>query len=186
MEQLRAATAPIHQRLESELDLLNPRMNLDDYRNLLARFRAFYGPWEERAAAYLNSESMLQFERRRKAPLIDADLRHLNAPERCMGPCPLIPEFRNRAQALGSMYVIEGSTLGGRLLSRHFENTLGLTRDSGCAFFSSYGENVGSMWKSFRTVLIAAADESNQNDFVAGATSTFSAIFEWLCAERSR
>mgnify|MGYP006161253249 CR=1 FL=1 len=70
----------------------------------------------------------LGIERRLKAPLLRSNLRALG----CSAPaidriafCEQLPHVERWPAALGYFYVIEGSTLGGQLLARHFRERLG-------------------------------------------------------------
>lgn len=85
---------------------------------------------------------------------------------------------------LGCLYVIEGATLGGRVITRHLQNQLGTTPDSGGAFFDGYGAETGSRWKAFCTMLSQyadhSADEDRQAAIVAGANRTFETLTHWL------
>jgi heme oxygenase len=47
------------------------------------------------------------------------------------------------------LYVLEGSTLGGQILTRQIHDQLGFTPEYGCQFFSRYGPRVYEMWKTF-------------------------------------
>ena len=83
----------------------------------------------------------------------------------------------------GLTYVLEGATLGGRVISRHIERVLGLDAAHGARFFHGYGEQTGAMWKAFRAALSAFADQPTQEDqVVASAIATFAALRVW-CAD---
>ena len=87
----------------------------------------------------------------------------------------------NRAAALGAMYVVEGSTLGGAIIARQVERALGLTTESGCAYFRSYGPAISPMWKSFGAVLLASSSPETDDEIVASANRTFAIMQDWLC-----
>ena len=91
------------------------------------------------------------------------------------GPLP------NAEAVLGSMYVVEGSTLGGAMIARDVENRLGLTAETGCAYFRSYGRNVAAMWKSFGAVLMEASSPEADDLIVGAAQDTFTVMHDWLC-----
>ena len=85
-----------------------------------------------------------------------------------------------RAAAFGAMYVVEGSTLGGAMIARHAEWTLGLNADTGCAYFSSYGRDVGRMWNEFGAKLLAISTPDTDDLIVASANLTFECMRAWL------
>ena len=82
------------------------------------------------------------------------------------------------------MYVLEGATLGGQIISRHLQTQLGINEKSGCAFFGSYGQEVGPLWKSFIAVLSKYPKTQAQNEkIVQSACRTFQSFQDWQKAE---
>lgn len=135
---------------------------------------------------------------RRKSPRLRADLTALGtapAPESSAGSESAGSESAGSESggsgaaddlpaALGTFYVLEGSTLGGRVLLREVRDQLGAVPT---AFLHGYGEETGRMWKQTRTALVAgvgaAADPDRAADrLVAGATATFDALDRLLTA----
>jgi heme oxygenase (biliverdin-IX-beta and delta-forming) len=179
LEQLKLKTAISHQRLEKTVDVLNPALTRAGYGTLLSNFYAFYAPHEQQlfeAGAWAELE--FDLEARRKLPLLERDLKALGValPVWCQ---PI--RLEGFAQLLGGLYVTEGATLGGQVMTRHLKTSLGLTPDSGAAFFASYGERVGSMWLEFKAFLNSqAVDQKTESEIVAGALETFRAFEAWL------
>jgi heme oxygenase len=168
---LRDETASRHQTLEDRLDLLSPILDRDRYGIVLARFATIYASLEEQIdgalADWPELRDELQWAQRRKAPLLDSDLRHLGIePARV----DLINLVTNADEALGVLYVMEGATLGARLMRPHMEALLAPDR-AGVAFFTGYGESGPAMWSSFRAVL--SAHEGDEQAVVNGALATF-------------
>ena len=65
------------------------------------------------------------------------------------------------------------------------QKQLGLSADSGAAFFNSYADRVGPMWIAFRQFLVAqVTNAAFESEVVAGALETFEAFAVWL--ERDR
>jgi heme oxygenase len=67
---------------------------------------------------------------------------------------PDMPEFPTLADSgalIGTLYVIEGATLGGKVISRHLKDSLGLGPTSGAHFFNGYGNTVTTRnnWLTF-------------------------------------
>jgi len=78
------------------------------------------------------------------------------------------PVLDTPAKAFGAMYVMEGATLGGQVITRH------LTPETGGAFFNSYGERVGPMWKAFVAAITSLAEKNgNDGEIVQAAKDTF-------------
>ena len=55
----------------------------------------------------------------------------------------------SRAEALGALYVCEGSKLGARILARQAETGLGLTAEHGAAYLNAEGTASGARWQAF-------------------------------------
>lgn len=186
-QQLKTSTCAIHSALEDDLDLLRPELRLGEYKRLLERFYGFYVVWEPQIQIGLAQMPGLELDRRKKVPLLTDDLTYLGGNlARLSGlpRCTSFPHLRSRERLLGSLYVIEGSTLGGRILAHHFETTLRLRAGAGASFFASYQDQLGSMWNRFRSVLIDNTDPENQQDILDGARQTFECMHDWLCMRK--
>jgi len=179
---LRLATQAEHQRLEQKLDLLSPSLNLEQYVHLLRRFYGFYKGWEPKVAERVAVDLPELFDPRRKLPLLETDLLALGS-EQPNGladqPCLDVLELDTLAGALGSMYVSEGSTLGGQLLSPHFRKQLHIDAGSGCAFFAGYGDLTFARWRAFQAVL-RSRPPSDDKAIIDSALTTFRLLYDWL------
>lgn len=176
---LRAATRPAHDRLEGGLGLLDERLDLMAYREVIARLHGFWRGWQPRMAALMRDEALLA--PRRRLHLLEADLVALGVPATAvetLPACPL-PVLRDAAEALGSLYVLEGSTLGGQVIRRNVERRLGLDGQRGCAYFAGYGAETGLMWRAFLARL-DAAPPADAGRIAQGASATFERLAWWL------
>jgi heme oxygenase (biliverdin-IX-beta and delta-forming) len=146
LERLKIETKPAHDRIEKALDVERRMVSRDAYKELLIRFHGFHSAWEEAAVAVVPDPEF--FRQRCKTALLAKDLKALGMKDEevaALPRChPLMP-LQAPAAALGSMYVVEGSTLGGAIIARNVERALGLTMDTGCAYFRSYGREVAFM-----------------------------------------
>ena len=179
---LRSATASQHRNAEKDLDLLRASFTRDDYVALLKRFYGFHLPWESKVGAVLEMELPDFFEPRKKLQNLEADLRYFGcvAEDRSsIIPCNKLPLLNSIGSALGSVYVIEGSSLGGRILTRHFSEHLGIRPDAGCSYFSGYGDQTGQMWSAFGE-LMAKRPPVENNEMLTAAVSTFELLGAWL------
>jgi heme oxygenase len=182
LTRLRQATEIQHRRVEQDLDLLRPAFTRHDYAALLRRFYGFHQSWEPVVASRLEPELPGFFAPRRKLQYLEADLRYLGCETEDLlriRACPELPPLDSLGSVLGSLYVIEGSSLGGRILTRHFAGHLGVGPDAGCRFFSGYGERTGLMWSAFGE-LAASRPPAENDDMLNGAISTFELLGEWL------
>lgn len=180
LEHLKSSTTVEHRRLEALVDIMNPSRSLADYAALLCDFQAFYAPLEAQIFGHADWAALdLDIAARRKGALLERDLNSLG-----MVASEPYPDSFLRSSfpaSLGAMYVTEGATLGGQVIGRHLQATLGLTPANGSAFFCSYGERVGPMWLEFRDFLSAqATDAAIVQTVVDGAVETFERFGDWL------
>jgi heme oxygenase (biliverdin-IX-beta and delta-forming) len=176
---LRTMTRPAHRALEEALGLLDTPLDLDGYRRLLARLYGFWIGWEPQISGLLQDAAMLA--PRRRLHLVAADLAALGVPDdelAALPRCPLTP-LHDAAEALGSLYVMEGSTLGGRLIQAHIQRCLGSVAFNCCAYFRGYGAETGVMWQAF-LALLDAAPAADTRRIGNGAVATFERLGWWL------
>ncbi len=124
------------------------------------------------------------FDPRRRLAHLAADLRILGFDDATIQilPCPRLAPPRDRAEAFGALYVLEGSTLGGQVIAKHIGRQLGLTAECGCRYYAAHGRETGAMWKAFRQRLAEEATRGEADAIVISATATFDAMRHWLCA----
>ena len=60
-----------------------------------------------------------------------------------------IPLIENIGQFIGMLYPIEGSALGGQVISQHLQKNHDLTQNYGAKFFNGYAENTAIKWNEF-------------------------------------
>src|SRR5688572_30040705 len=122
---LRQETAPEHAAIEAASGILHQGLTCDEYRKYLERWFGFLAPLEaELHRARVWDALGLDPNERRKRQHLESDLGELGSTV-CALPLAGLPELRGLPEAVGSAYVIEGSTLGGRVLSRHVQTCLG-------------------------------------------------------------
>lgn len=80
------------------------------------------------------------------------------------------PGLASRAEALGALYVMEGATLGGRVIRRELA-ARGVSLD-GLEFLDPYGERAGERWRSF-TVVLEALGAADPEGVERGAVAAF-------------
>jgi heme oxygenase (biliverdin-IX-beta and delta-forming) len=186
LDVLRSETRALHEQVEA-----NPRLNRimqegytrDEYRVLLMRLYGFYAPLEDLVAEVL-PDAPFRLTERRKAPLLRHDLIALGLIRSDVDHLPLcgdVPEVATLPQALGCLYVMEGATLGGKIMSRQLRRSLVLGVDSGAAFYSSYGDRIGEMWRALCHAINAVPlDDFSRCALVTAARETFEKLDSWL------
>ena len=182
LPRLRHATSSQHALLESQLPLLDRTLTRDAYRQLLGRFWGYYAPLEQFVLSVIRRNAVaFDYEARLKTPLLENDLRALRLPAALLPRCANLPALAGVPQLLGCLYVLEGSTLGGRVITQRLVANLALQVDSGGAFFAGYGTATAGNWREFGTFLTETALPIGQDNLiVAGARDTFETFAAWL------
>lgn len=180
-ERLREETYEAHVVVEK---LLVPRIkNLDSansYSRLLRMFYGYFKPVEEKIEQYLSPRVVSDIEARRKAETILEDIRVVGETDHTV-LCHDLPVIENAACALGAMYVLEGSTLGGKFISKMIAEKLELGDNEGLRFFTGYGSESALKWNSFKEVLNNYTDNGDvENEVIEAANQTFSKFKNWI------
>lgn len=178
---LRTGTADEHQDVERTLDLLDPALGRERLAEVLGRMHGFWVAAEAGLDRWADGSPVdadaVDWSRRRRAALFAVDLRSLDATPAADGPS--LPPVTDTDRALGRLYVLEGSTLGGTFIDRHLAS---LPHLAGVRIraFSPYGGDTGAMWAAFRRVArerVAAG--GNADAMVDSARHTFRALAAW-------
>lgn len=184
LKDLRTQTHTSHQALEDNdisKAILSEAVTVKDYQTYLSKMYGLKKGLEKDVYPML-SELFTDLADRKKSHLIEQDLLHTGMSKEAIAEIP-VKHFApaNRNEALGTMYVLEGSSLGGRILYKHINKTLGFTEGAGASFFNGYGERTGAMWKSFVTIFTNEAVKENVSQgIIDGAGNTFDAVGQWL------
>ena len=95
-------------------------------------------------------------------------------------PPHALPVLATSARAWGSIYVMEGSALGGQVITRSLAAE-GLSPGRGAAYFHGWGAATGAMWHEARRLLDEhLADPASLAQACEGACATFDALAHHL------
>lgn len=176
---LREATQHAHQRLESALGPFGKEVSQQRVLRLLGRFYGFHAVWEPALEAVMPRMLLLP---RRKLALLRGDLERLGASADQLSSLPHSQTVqalcRDEAAAAGSLYVLEGSTLGGQIITRALKQTSWYPSD-GLRFFDPYGPDTGRRWKETVSYLDSLPPGWARRS-VASALDTFELLESWL------
>lgn len=140
--------------------LLGEQLGRANYIGLLQGYHALYSAWEKKHAAWLLDSLIFSGWRyRTRLSSIESDLQDLgaqplaqvekNAESRSTGK-DSTTDSPGDAASWGSLYVIEGSTLGGQIIARH----LSVEFPGHPHRFFNLGHGKGlSTWKDFQTAI---------------------------------
>lgn len=182
MLRLRTATEAHHRAIESSIGLAESR---EVHRRTIAAFYGFVCPWEQELGR-LRCEPIRTLTRNRsKTPKLAADLQSsgMEPQEIALLPiCADLPDLSTCPNALGSLYVLEGATLGGQIISRHCERVLGLSDGVGYTYFQGYQNETGAMWRAFGQIVEEQSSDYADDAIIRAACDTFLKLHAWLGA----
>jgi heme oxygenase len=180
VSKLRTYTGTLHSELEKtpiSVALLDEQVSTHNYVAYLQKMREIVAFYESNVFPAL-TDTLPDLPKRKKLPLIDEDLNYLasDASELSAFETSLIAN-PSIAYALGCMYVMEGSTLGGKMILKHASKILGIIPEQGGSYFAGYGEETGYYWKTFlQTLQEYSVNHDCDTEILTGAKDTFIAI----------
>lgn len=170
---LRAGTRAQHEALEASGWLDHAVADRDAYGDHLLRVAAFVCDAERALAPFgaaLASRGFAPAERRKSARLGE-ELSALGLDAPAVDRRADFPALPDLAAAVGCLYVLEGSTLGGMIIARVIRERLAWES----AFYGGYGRRTAEMWRAFGAAANACAPVLHEKTLVAAAQATFDA-----------
>ena len=173
------STKTLHEEVEQ---LLLPQLmgirHRDDYAVVLKMFYGFFHPLETKFPLFITVTDLPDLSERRKASSVLLDLQAIGHSNEQVSLCSSLPKIENPAQAFGVLYVLEGSTLGGKMIAKMLrKNNASAIPDGALNFFSGYGENTGHKWKTF---LQALNSQRQPDEVISAANDTFLHLKRWM------
>lgn len=168
---IKEATKQAHQDLEKTvvLQLKNIRSETD-YVRVLKNFYAYFSAVERAVAPYINRHTLPDINERRNSSYIKTDIEELGSDIADL-PAATAPAVQNLPEAFATLYVLEGSIMGGPYIVQMLQK-YGLNR--GFHFFSGYGADSGKMWQAFTAILDAVPQtEADKEAMTRKANETF-------------
>lgn len=170
---LKQKTAEYHDAAEllfNSQKIFSKTFTLEDYKKIIYNnyLMLFYA--EDKIFRLLEDKygEKLHLVDRKKLPLIEKDFQSLHL----SNDQPYSFNIENELEALGALYVIEGSTLGGNVIAKQLSRTEGF-EDLKFNFFGCYQENTGLMWKNFKDVIDSDIEEPNYDQVLSGARKMY-------------
>jgi len=172
---LRQELAPVHAELESKMDLPGRLKTLADYTSCLCLFHGIFAPLEQMLGRYTQwAAHGIDFDERRRTPSLQSDLRALGQEDAAVNLInPLI--FDGFSEAFGALYVLEGSTLGGKFILSATTDVLGARIAGATRFFAGHGPKGGSLWRDLTIALdrYGQTHPNRCNLVISGAASCY-------------
>ena len=169
--------------------ILTSQADKEHYKDVLKTFYGFYLPLEKKLESLEDwKDQDFDLTKRRKTQMLLQDMKSMNMTDEEISQiemCDKLPTIDNLPQALGCLYVVEGATLGGQIVSGKLKETLGLTADTGSSFFNSYRENLRPMWKEFSDFITRYSQETKiEEPIVEASDETYHKFNDWLAKLR--
>lgn len=169
-DQLKSATHDAHMKMHEHefLAPLSGSLDKGQYVEILKGFYDFYGSTER----VFNAHSKFFEDELTPLKTIEKDFSLL-----AIKTPPESPEVfegeDNFSSYIGYLYVKQGSTLGGQMISKHIEKETGLRKRDQICFFNPYGNETGQKWKKFLKLLNDTASDIDVDKAVKTAENTF-------------
>ena len=174
LDRLRSDTHDAHKALENALLLLQQPLRRERFVRVLGGFLAFHRVWEPKMSALIKPQALVT--PRLRIALIERDLQALGARDwDSQGPSFDLGFLQSPSAAWGSLYVMEGSTLGGRVISKALRDAPWAPLN-GLAYFNPYGARTAQMWAGFRNALQATAPSLEADCVSTAARATFQVL----------
>ena len=179
---LKEHTKVNHQILEKKLVLqLKAITDITGYALLLQQSYSFFGGLE----AVMDKASLFSFlpdyKFRRKSAALANDLNALKEHLPVIAEKIALPNIKNTWQAVGALYVIEGSVLGGTYIRDMIKKRLLLPGLQAFSFFEGYGERTELMWQTFRQAIDKLIITKQQEAMIIDtANDTFIKFGKWI------
>lgn len=171
-ESLREKTLSSHRELEKQVvKKIKSIQSVADYVDLLHIFHGYFGSLENKIKPLLHADLVPDIHERRHAKRLADDITALGGrPDTRIQIA--MPHILGWQEALGALYVMEGSTLGGKFIVQLVSKQAKLTK--GFSFFSAYGERTAEHWAQFQDTINARVVEPSDIDrTVTAAGETF-------------
>lgn len=189
IQNLREATAASHKQLEKNYLsalLVSNNVTATVYTAYLLKIYPFIVGFEENVFPLLEN-TVTDIDQRKKAHLLKADIESfgVNIKDAAIIKTKFFSDkYGGMYEALGGMYVLEGSTLGGQIIQKHLQKILG-PAFIGSKYFTAYNLQTGSYWKNFlQTLSLAPQNNLQEQQIISSAVNTFTFINDLLICNK--
>ena len=177
---LKEQTAAAHEAAEQQLlPHLSSLDHYNDYSRLLKMFYGYFYPLQTEISRFVGPDVLTDIAERRTATALLKDLQAIGADTSALPVCNHLPNIHSLPQALGALYVLEGSTLGGVVIAKMLRSHPRLHFDeTNLNFFQGYGKATAARWKSLQQVLNSYGGE--EEPMIRAANETFTCLNAWM------
>lgn len=175
-KRLKAATGAVHERLDQRIMAAAPFASRENYGRFLAVQHAFHSDMAPLYADPGLAGFISDLAARQRLGAIAADLGDLGLPAPSAAPRSAAPDPANLPEALGWLYVAEGSNLGAAFLFKAAA-ALGLDGEFGARHLAGHPEGRAQHWRAFTSALDAVAlSDAEERRVIAGGDAAFARV----------
>lgn len=181
--QLKDGTASLHADLEKKMiPHIKNISGTGDYVQHLAVIYGYYKPLEALLSQFVSNDRFQgSYRWEPKLSSIEHDIRVFEPgyplPQQFATELPAIKSFFG---ALGTLYVLEGSNLGGQFISSIIAKKLNIPIDKGFAYYNPHGEETKARWDEFKSELQVELTDDQKQEIIAMANETFLTFKKWI------
>lgn len=170
IERFKQATTGLHNEIEGEnlaRFIMDHSIDMETYELLLLQNYMAYKKTESEISKFISGYSATKFRK------LESDLQNLGV---VLQETPHGFTCNTMAEAYGAAYVVEGSALGGMVISRNISKCDALSHLKDQAFFSGDKENLRS-WEKFKQQL---SEQNFTEEEAAAATEKAMETFRFF------
>ncbi len=172
--EIKKETQSLHNEIEKAIPMSEPSFSFDDYKNYLLFLFHFYEANEPNMLAFANHYPGLMLEKRSKRESLIKDLTNhqISLQTNKNWLVKLRLPLNNKNDLIGFLYVVEGSTLGGRIVAKILRDRFS-QHEISMHFLNVYEEEAPTMWKSFHHWVMNHEKNLNKDDVLFSAKNCF-------------
>ncbi len=169
------------------VNLMGKDVTEDYYKQYLSALYGFIQGFETYIFPELK-ELVPDLDQRRKTASITNDLEKLKVD---VSSFENMPESYFRSMyadpyaALGALYVLESSTLGGHLVQEHLKAVLGEKTADKISYFVMHGDKSDAMWQRFLKNFAAIAENNDKKEIIIDAALRTYRLLDQLMTDQS-
>lgn len=156
------------------------------YTQTIALLYGFYRPLEAGLERLDTLAPSRDFPLRARTELLERDLLALGLGAQAISELPTctdLPGLHEAEHFAGCLYVVEGASLGGQVITRSLRERFELTERNGAAFFAGDGASTAARWKCVLHWLEHVGHSGLRvEQIVTAACETFSSLINWTRA----
>lgn len=176
-QRLKTETSAQHERMHRLMEQAQPFASRERYAEFVAAQYLFQRDVEHLFADGSVQSAVPDLDSRGRAEASRADLADLGA---ALPGDGVVTQGVTMPEALGWLYVSEGSTLGAAFLFKEVGEKLGLDGSFGARNLAAYPEGRARVWKRFIEALDAPALADAQDRVIAGAHAAYNRFGDLL------